>query len=119
LSYDDSIHTGGGITQFVKLRSVLAGVHAQLSRYWDFGATCGVGNNEVLDANVGSNSFTTITGTVMLARQVTPSIRLETRYEHIHQTNGTIATIVSGIDRNRFTVRIAYRFKRPLGSIAE
>jgi hypothetical protein len=116
VSYAHLISSGGGLIGAVKMDSVTASLHQQLSRTLSGSVAGGYAKNDVLTATplIGSNGHS-ISGTAFLQQQVGEHLNLQLGYTRLHQDYGTVAVLAATPDTNREFVSIFYQFSRPLG----
>jgi hypothetical protein len=116
ISYSHLISSGGGLIGAVKMDSVNASFHQQLSRMLSAAVGGGYAKNDLLTATplTGSNGHT-VSGTASLQQQVGQHLNLQLGYTRLHQDYSTVAVLAATPDTNREFVSISYQFSRPLG----
>jgi hypothetical protein len=115
-SYAHLISSGGGLIGAVKMDSVTASIHQQLSRTLSASVAGGYAKNDVLTATpLISNNGHSVSGTASLQQQVGQHLNLQLGYTRLHQDYGTVAVLAVTPDTNREFVSISYQFSRPLG----
>jgi hypothetical protein len=116
VSYAHLISSGGGLIGAVKMDSVTASIHQQLSRTLSASVAGGYAKNDVLTATpLSSSNGHSVSGTASLQQQVGQHLNLQLGYTRLHQDYGTVAVLAATPDTNREFVSISYQFSRPLG----
>lgn len=116
ISYAHQISSGGGLIGAVKMDSVSASIHQQLSRMLSASVGGGYAKNDVLTATAltGGNGHT-VSGTALLQQLIGQHLNLQLGYTRLHQDYSTVAVLAVTPDTNREFVSISYQFSRPLG----
>jgi hypothetical protein len=116
ISYSHLISSGGGLIGAVKMDSVSASIHQQLSRMLTASVGGGYAQNDLLTPTplIGGNGHT-VSGTASLQQQIGQHLNLQLGYTRLHQNYSTVAVLAATPDTNREFVSISYQFSRPLG----
>jgi len=116
ISYSHLISSGGGLIGAVKVDSVSASIHQQLSRMLSASVGGGYAQNDVLSATAltGGNGHT-VSGTASLQQQIGQHLNLQLGYTRLHEDYSTVAVLAATPDTNREFVSISYQFSRALG----
>jgi hypothetical protein len=115
ISYSHLVSSGGGLIGAVKMDSVSASFHQQLSRMLTASVGGGYAKNDVLTATplTGGNGHT-VSGTASLQQQIGQHLNLQLGHTRLHQDYSTVP-VLAAPDTNREFVSISYQFSRPLG----
>jgi hypothetical protein len=109
------IGAGEGVLGAVEREEGTVEARRQLSPKWIGALGIGYERSESLFNSAAIGTLDSLFGTASLVYKITPSWRIEGRYQRNQQTRtGTINTLLGG-DRDVVEITVGYQFRRPLG----
>ncbi|MFZ0300318.1 MAG: hypothetical protein WAM13_18355 [Candidatus Sulfotelmatobacter sp.] len=115
ISYAHLISSGGGLIGAVKMDSVTASIHQQLSRMLSASVAGGYADNDILAAApLTSGNGHTVSGTASLQQLLGQHLNVQLGYTRLHQ-DYAVPVLAATPDTNREFVSISYQFSRALG----
>jgi hypothetical protein len=115
--YQRSVTEVNGLLGAFNTTSANATVRRQLSLRWTAGcnALYSIQKNALPGLGTSSVGGHSVSGSASLQRTLGERMKVEFRYNRLHQSYGGIAVISSAPDSDREVVSLSYQFARPLG----